>query len=188
MFNILALSILGLSGCTPSPADQEAMNYVEAIEIPLKGRLERLELYELLDAQARRHKGLHVDDVSDRSEKFYRHEEVLKPNERPTVEITVWRGKDDDQLVAAIGDVMHRGRVWATFSRGQVPELERPFREAALAAILARWPKSQVLPVLPSGGLPLARDVVMTEEGYRIQASQGQIYGLSKGSDLLASN
>jgi hypothetical protein len=126
----LVLSALLAAGCTP---DQDAARYVEAIEIPLEVATEREELADLLSGEARRHPGLHVDDVSIRYARYHEDIDLLEPNQRPTVSISVWRGEDDDELVATVGDVFHRGRVWATFLRGENPEQETPFREAAIA-------------------------------------------------------
>ncbi|WP_176273721.1 hypothetical protein [Altererythrobacter lutimaris] len=182
------LAILALMGCIPTPADQEAMRYVAAVEIPIEDTQERIELTNLLTSEAGNHDGLHVDDVSDQSADFYKDSRVLEPDQRPTVSITIWRGEDDDQQVGSVSDVMHRGRVWATFLKGPDPKLETPFREAALNRILARWPQTNKLPILPTGGLPLARDLIMTDQGYRIDRSQAETYGLAKDSELLVAN
>ena len=120
---LLVVGILPLSllACTPN---QEAAHWVEAVEIPLDVATEREELVGLLSDEARRHRGLHVDDTSLRSARYYADSEILEPDQRPTLSITVWRGEDDDQLVATVSDLFHRGRVWATFNRGENPEEE----------------------------------------------------------------
>src|SRR5690606_3632644 len=107
---------LSLLGCTPN---QEAAQWVEALEIPMDVATERDELVSMLGDEARKHSGLHVDDVSVRSARYYADSDILEPDQRPTLSVTVWRGRDDDQLVATVSDLFHRGRVWATFNRGE---------------------------------------------------------------------
>lgn len=174
-----------LLGCAP---DQDAARYVEAIEIPLDVATERHELAELLSDEARRHSGLHVDDVSTRYARYHEDIELLRPDQRPTVSISVWRGEDDDELVATVDDLSHRGRVWATFLRGKNPEQEAPFREAAIELIRERWPNSKSLPILPSGGLPNEDHFVATDEGYKLRRSEAHNYDLPPDSDLFAAN
>lgn len=180
----LAVGIFSLSllACTPN---QEAANWVEAVEIPLDVATEREELVGLLSGEAGQHSGLHVDDVSLRSERYYADSDILEPNQLPTLSITVWRGEDDDQLVATVSDLFHRGRVWATFNRGENPAQETPFREAAIELIRKRWPETKSLPIL-AGGLPHPRDLVLTGDGYQIRQSAAQSYDLPPKSDLIA--
>ncbi len=181
---LLIVGILSpsLLACTPN---QEAAHWVEAVEIPLDVATEREELVGLLSDEARRHSGLHVDDTSLRSARYYADSEILEPDQRPTLSITVWRGEDDDQLVATVSDLFHRGRVWATFNRGENPEQETLFRETALELIRKRWPETKSLPIL-AGGLPDPEDFVLTREGYKIRQSAAHDYDLPSESDLIA--
>jgi hypothetical protein len=181
----LVVSALFAAACSP---DQDAARYVEAIEIPLDVATEREELADLLSAEARRHPRLHVDDVSVRYARYHQDIDLLEPHQRPTVSISVWRGEGDDELVATVGDVFHRGRVWATFLRGEDPEQETPFREAAIELIRERWPNSKSLPILPSGGLPNEEHFVLTDEGYKLRRSEAHNYDLPPDSDLFAAN
>jgi hypothetical protein len=57
------------------------------------------------------------------------------------------------------------------FSRGAQPALATRLRERLSAAIMRRWPDARRVPVLPSGGLPLANDLRPTAEGYEIDPS-----------------
>lgn len=178
----VGIGLLLAMACT---SNQKAAHWVEAVEIPLNVATEREELVALLSREASQHSGLHVDDVSIRSERYYDDSDILKPDQRPTLSITVWRGKDDDQLVATVSDLFHRGRVWATFNRGESPELETPFREATIALIQKRWPETKTLPIL-AGGLPHPKDVVLTDAGYKIRQSAARSYDLPLSSDLIA--
>lgn len=181
----LLITCLGLSGCVPTPADQEALRYVAAVEIPVEDSEDKAALAKLLSPLARRHQGLHVDDHSGRTADYTEDTDALGPDQRLIPIITIWRGDDDDQLVGSVSDLTNRGRVWATFNKGPKPELETPFREAALALIMKRWPDANALPILPGGGLPLPGDLVMTDQGYRIDRSRAEAYDLAPDSDLL---
>lgn len=180
----LAVGIFSLTLLACSP-DQEAVGWVEAVEIPLDVATEREELVALLTAEASQHRGLHVDDVSLRSAHYHANSDILEPHQRPTLSVTVWRGKDDDQLVATVSDLFHRGRVYATFNRGEDPERETPFREAAIDLIRKRWPETKTLPIV-AGGLPNPEDMELTGGGYKIRQSAAKDYGLPPGSNLIA--
>lgn len=181
----LLLACLGLSSCIPTPADQEALQYVAAVEIPVGDSEDKTALAKLLSSLASSHQGLHVDDHSGRTVEHPGDTGALGLDQRLIPIITIWRGDDDDQLVGSVSDLTNRGRVWVTFIKGPKPEMEAPFRAAALELIMKRWPDASALPVLPSGGLPLPRDLVMTGKGYRIDRSRAQAYSLSPDSDLL---
>jgi hypothetical protein len=187
MRNIVALLLacLGLSSCVPTPADQEALQYVAAIEIPVESREDKTALAKLLSSLASSHQGLHVDDHSGRTAEQPEDTDALGLDQRLIPIMTIWRGDDDDQLVGSVSDLTNRGRVWATFNKGPKPEMEAPFREAALELIMKRWPDASAIPVLPGGGLPLPRDLIMTGQGYRIDRSRAEDYSLSPDSDLL---
>lgn len=182
----LLLACLGLSSCVPTPADQEALQYVAAIEIPVDGREDQSVLATLLTSLASSHHGLHVDNYIDRSSEHSNDKGALGLDERLIPIITIWRGDGDDQLVGSVSDLSNRGRLWATFNRGPKPEMEGPFRKAAIEMIMKRWPEANALPILPSGGLPLPRDLVMTDQGYRIVRSRADAYNLPADSGLLA--
>lgn len=179
---ISTLMALTLIACTPN---QEPMRYVEAIEIPMDVQTERHELATILAAAAKEDGGLHVDDTTVRTVRFHADSKALEPNFRPTISMAVWRGDDDNQLVASVTDTMHRGRVWATFNRGEDPDQESHFRRSAVLAVKARWPRTKTLPILPSGGLPHARDIISTPDGYRIKFSEAGSYELELSSALL---
>lgn len=186
IFFALVFAALGLTGCFPTAADQEALHYVAAIEIPAEGREDRIEIADLLTSQAKKFRGLHVDDVGEREIALCKDSEALCSDQPLNVIITIWRGDDDGQLVGSVSDLTDRRRVWATFNKGPNPEVETPFRKAALEMIMKRWPDAIALPILPGGGLPLPRDLVMTDQGYRIVRSQAEAYNLPPHSGLLA--
>jgi hypothetical protein len=100
----------------------------------------------------------------------------------------VWRGADDDELLAGVDDMGHLGRAWITFCRGEDPRLASEFRERAMRRILARWRTTRSIPVLPTGGVPLADDLRLTGEGYRVKPEAAFRYELRPSSPLIARN
>lgn len=174
---------LACSACT---VDQEPARYTEVLEIPL-GAGERSDLAEILSSAARVDEEIHVDDVSERNAEYHDDAQILDADKRPTISISIWIGEDDDELVAHVGDLGHRGRTWATFLKGKDVQLHRQFRERAVAAIRQRWPESRSIPILPSGGVGNPEDFVLVDGEYRIDRAKASTYGLPNDSNLLAS-
>jgi hypothetical protein len=77
------------------------------------------------------------------------------------------------------------GRAWVSFIQGGRADLPAQNREQVLAEIRHRWPQARSVPVLPSGGEPLAQDLRLTQHGYKIVASAGPSYGLAPSPPLL---
>lgn len=59
-------------------------------------------------------------------------------------------------------------------------------RQRILAALRERWPNLRKIPILPSGGVPLADDVVLTSRGYKVVANRASDYELGANSPLVA--
>lgn len=72
------------------------------------------------------------------------------------------------------------------FVKGQHTGLATRFRKAVISDIKARWPNAQLLPLLPSGGLPLEGDLLLTPAGYRIERAAAASYNLPLSSPLVA--
>lgn len=168
-----------------SPVDQRDSRTVAAIEVPLDGEDDR----EALVTMLRRHAhaaGFHVDDGSDRWRRFEAEANQIAPDDRLTVNVGVWSNSDDAEAEALADDRFHPGRAWVTFPRGSQPDRSRRFREPLLAEIGRRWPRARSIPILPGGTLPLADDMVMTRDGYRIAPAAAARYGLPASSPILA--
>lgn len=89
----------------------------------------------------------------------------------------VWRGSDDDEPLATIMDQAdHIGQVWIMFSKGEDPAVNRRFQDRAMHAILDRWPNTLTLPIMPSGAIPLHRDLVRTPTGYEVNPAAASKY------------
>ena len=170
-------------GC--AEPDQESVRTVAAIEIPLDTAVGRNSLVSILRRHVTPKSGLHVDDVTQRWREFEAGSNTVVPAERGTIFVGVWRGRNDNELIADVGDTGHPGRVWLTFVRGQHTAVATAFRNAVIAEIKAKWPEAKTLPVLPSGGLPLLRDLQLTSTGYRIRRAAAAVYELTPDSPLL---
>jgi len=81
--------------------------------------------------------------------------------------------------VVEVSDMTHLGRAWVSFLEGGRADLPAEKREQVLAEIRRRWPDAHSVPVLPSGGEPLAEDLRLTSDGYKIVASAAPRHGLS---------
>lgn len=173
MWRVIVL--LALVGC--APVDQTSVRTVAAIEVMITRPQERTDLVAILRQHAA-DAGLHVDDGSIQSREFERQAGMIPPHDQVTFNVGVWRGLNDDEPVAFADDRFHQGRVWVTFLRGTDPGRFSYYRNATLKAIRRRWRDAKTLPILPSGGLPHAHDMVLTKDGYRISKSAASNYRL----------
>lgn len=157
-------------GVAPQP---DSIRTVAAYEIPLPAKGERDELIRLLHRLAESD-GLHVDAATD--EELRQTAEAI-PEAKMTVHAAVWRGAGDEHSEAVIMDQAdHLGQVWIMFSKGEDPLLAKRFRDKAVKEIFARWPATLALPIMPTGAIPLRRDLVRTENGYEVAHSAAARY------------
>ena len=54
------------------------------------------------------------------------------------------------------------------------------FRERAMHEIMLRWPITLSLPIMPTGAMPLPRDLVRTPNGYVVDPSEAHKYELGR--------
>ena len=174
------LALLAAGGCSG-----KRMPYLAAIEVPVATPQGRQGLVEALRQAARVDPSLHVEDATAQWLAMQARDKTTPPGKRATLYVGVWRGAGDTAPIADAMDYLHAGRVWVTFVDGADPAVSARFRAAALAAIRARFPQAQPLPILPGGGLPLDRDLRLTPAGYRIMAGRAGAYGLAPTSPLL---
>ncbi len=172
------LAIFVVAGCVePQP---ESAKTVAAFEIPLPSESDRSEFLSVL-RQAAEVEGLHVD--SDNERELQEIAEVI-PQAEMTIHAAVWRGANDDELIASVMDQYgHLGRVWIMFSKGEDPPLAGRFREQVMRETIARWPDTLSLPIMPSGAIPLHADLVRTPSGYIVDPSAASKYELEAAED-----
>jgi hypothetical protein len=174
---------LSVCGCSRSASD----NYksVAVIEVPMRTAADQNDLIAIMRRMAAAN-GMHVDDDSQKWVEFQR---SLPPKEpvdtRATIYVGVWRGSTDDDFEASVSDMMHPGRAWVSFIQGGRADLPADKRKQVLGEIKRRWPDARSVPVLPSGSEPLAEDLRLTPDGYKILASAAPRYGLAKTSPLV---
>jgi hypothetical protein len=169
---ILAICVV-LTGC--SAAQPESARTVAAFEVPLPSEADRRQFLSVLRAAAEAD-GMHVDAAGSKEL-----EKMAKaiPQAEMTMDAGVWRGSNDDEAIAfAMDQYDHLGKVWIMFFRGKDPTLTSSFRESAMREIMLRWPGTLSLPIMPTGAIPLYRDLVLTPNGYIVNPSAARMYGL----------
>lgn len=162
-------------GCGVAP-QPESIKTVAAFEVPLQSEADREQFLSVLRAAAEV-EGMHVDAESG---KDLENEAQVSPNFRMTMKAAVWRGSNDDEAVASAMDQFdHLGQVWLMFSRGKDPAMVARFRERAMHEIMLHWPSTLSLPIMPTGSIPLRRDLIRTPTGYMVKPSEAQKYDLT---------
>lgn len=184
MRNVGTLALLALA-CGCSRPGNDTIRSVAVIEVPLRTTVDHDDLIALMRRLAAANR-MHVDDDSEKWAAFQRSLPSNEPvDTRATIYVGVWRGSDDEDFEVSVSDMMHLGRAWVTFLQDGRDDLPADKREQVLAEIRRRWPDARSVPVLPSGGEPLAEDLRLTPQGYKIAASAAPRYGLSPTSPLL---
>ena len=80
----------------------------------------------------------------------------------------------------------HEQKVWISFLEVEGFAEEANLRESLTEKLLKEWPNILELPVIRGTTLPLPRDLVLTDDGYRIRSDKAENYNLEKSSPLLA--
>lgn len=143
---------------------------VAAYEVPLPTAQDKVRFIALLTKEAER-AGFHVDAATP--------DDLAAQSQvsRITLNVTVWRGEDDEESIASAMDFEDRiGRVWLSFSLGQSPQRSARFRDALLPKIKRVWPETASLPIMPNGAIPLTDDLVRTRSGYVVKSSAAVKY------------
>jgi hypothetical protein len=154
----------------------ESMKTAAAFEVPLPSEADRSQFLSVLRAAAKA-EGMHVDAASSQELK---QQAEASPALEMTMNAAVWRGSNDGEAVASAMDQHdHLGQVWIMFSRGKDPTLTSRFRESAMREIVLRWPGTLSLPIMPTGAIPLHRDLIQTPNGYIVNPSEAHKYRLN---------
>ena len=118
--------------------------------------------------------GMHVDAAS-----IEELERVASPTFKMTVRASVWRETRDDELIASAMDQPdHLGQIWISFQKGEDPALNDRFRKHAMREIMRKWRGTLSLPIMPTGAIPLHRDLVRTPDGYVVNPNEAHEYEL----------
>lgn len=173
---LVMLMALGACGVAHQP---ESNQTVAAFEVPLPTPEERSEFLALVRQEAEA-EGLHLDSASA-AELEWTADAI--PIAAMTIRAGVWRGANDDQLEASIMDQHdHLGQVWIMFSKGEDPALALRFRERLMQKVFERWPDTLSLPIMPTGAIPLHKDLRRTPQGYAVDPAAAPRYGLKASS------
>lgn len=184
MRRLLTVALLALTASCGRSAN-DSYKSVAVIEVPIRTPADHNDLIAIMRRMAAAN-GMHVDD---NSQKWVELQRSLPPKQpvdtRATIYVGIWRGSTDEDFEASVSDIMHLGRAWVSFIQGGRGDLPAQNREQVLTEIRHRWPEARSVPVLPSGGEPLAEDLRVTPQGYKIVASAGPRYGIQPSSPLL---
>ena len=154
----------------------ESMKTVAAFEVPLPSEADRDQFLSVLRAAADA-EGMHVDATSKGD---LEQGAKVSPNFQMTMNAAIWRGSNDDEAVASAMDQFdHLGQVWLMFSRGEDPVMAARFRERTMHEIMLHWPSTLSLPIMPTGAIPLRRDLIRTPTGYIVKPSEANKYDLT---------
>jgi hypothetical protein len=172
----LVISVL-IAGCGVATQPESAKT-VAAFEVPLPSESDRNQFLSILRAAAGA-EGMHVDVESAQD---LAQEAKVSPAFAKTMNAGVWRGANDEEAVASAMDQPdHLGQIWIMFSRGKDPQLSTRFRESAMRQIVLRWSDTLSLPIMPTGAIPLHRDLIRTPNGYIVNPSEAHKYALRDG-------
>ena len=173
-----------LAGCGVATQPESAKTVV-AFEVPLPSEVERNKFLSVL-REAAESESMHVDVESTQD---LAQETKISPAFAKTMNAVVWRGANDDEAVASAMDQPdHLGLVWIMFSRGKDPQLTTRFRERAMRQIMLRWPDTVSLPIMPTGAIPLHRDLIWTPNGYVVSPTEAHKYELKGGEKTAVMN
>jgi hypothetical protein len=163
-----------IAGCGVA-AQPESSKTAAAFEVPLRLQADRDQFLAVLRAAAEP-EGMHVDSESAQD---IAQETKVSPAFAKTMNVAVWRGANDDEAVASAMDLPDNlGKIWLSFSKGKDPQLTARFRDNAMRQIMLRWPDTLSLPIMPTGAIPLPRDLIRTPTGYIVNPSESHKYEL----------
>jgi hypothetical protein len=171
---LMPVPLIGISACGAAPQPESAKT-VAAFEVPLPSQADRDQFLAVL-RNAAANEGMHVDAVS--TEDLKQQAKVSAAFEM-TMNATVWKDANDDEPIASAMDQPgHLGQVWIFFSKGEDVMLNSRLREAVMREIMRNWPETLSLPIMPTGAIPLHRDLIRTPEGYVVNPAEAHRYEL----------
>src|SRR3954452_14615906 len=178
MGRIAVVILLACSACGVAPQPKSART-VAAYEVPVFTKSDRDALIALLRQYAKP-EGFHVDADTDEENK------QLSEVSPMSINATVWRGKNDDEPIASVMDGPdHIGLALLTFAKSDEPEQTARFRDSVMKQIVLRWPKTEAMPIMPTGATPLHDDLVLTKDGYRVKREAASKYELPASSPVI---
>jgi len=171
-WTLTVIVLVWTSGCGVAP-QPESIQTTAAFEVPLPSQTERERFLSVLREVAEDH-AMHVD--AETQEELKRRTNV-SPEFTKTMSAAVWKGSSDDEPIASVMDGPdHLGQVWVSFSKGKDPALNSKFRDALMHEVVRNWPDTLSLPIMPTGAIPLPRDLLRTPEGYVVNPTEAHRY------------
>lgn len=168
---LIALTLMALCSACAAANQPESARTVAAFEVPLPTPADKQAFLTIVREEAER-VGYHLDAATP--DELRRLSEVSPI----TMNAAVWRGDDEESVASAMDLPDSLGFVWFSFSKGTQPERVAAFRDRAMRRVSARWPRTTRLPIMPTGAIPLRRDLVKTSSGYEVDPRQKAKYQL----------
>jgi len=164
----LLVVIVGV-GWALRPVEQpQSIKTVAAYSVPLASEKDRDNFLAVLRTVAKQ-QGMHVDAAT-------RQELEAMSNTPMTIHAGVWRGENDEEMLASVMDLDHLGQAWIMFSKGENPQINSLFRERVMREIVRRWPDTLSLPIMPTGAIPNPGDMIRTPHGYILNPAAASKY------------
>ncbi len=168
----LAMAAL-ITGCRIAPSQSDRTKIVAAFEVPLSSEADRDQFLYVLRTAAEAER-MRVD--ADSSQELESMAKAM-PQTAMTMHAAVWReSTHDDSVALAMDQHDHLGEVWIMFFKSEDPKLADKFRMRAMRVIMSRWPGTLSLPIMPTGSIPLHRDLVRTPKGYIVDPAAARKY------------
>ena len=171
----LVLTLMAVCSSCASAKQPESARTVAAFEVPLPTPTDKLAFLTIVREEAAR-VGYHLDAATTDQRR------QLSEVSPITMNAAVWRGNDDEAVASAMDGADHLGSVWFTFSNGTEPERVAAFRVKVMRRVSARWTQTMRLPIMPTGAIPLRRDLVRTSSGYEVDPREKAKYQLDSVS------
>jgi hypothetical protein len=67
--------------------------------------------------------------------------------------------------------------------RGTNPALSSRFREDTMREVMRKWPETLALPIMPTGAIPLPRDLVRTPKGYVVSPTEAHKHEVHRADE-----
>ena len=157
----IALALVAICSSCAAAKQPDSARTVAAFEIPLPAPADKQAFLAIVREEASR-VGYHLDAATP--EQLRQLSEVSPV----TMNAAVWRGNDEESVASAMDGPDHLGFVWFGFSKGTQPERVASFRDRVMRRVSASWSQTTRLPIMPTGAIPLRRDLVRTPSGYEV--------------------
>ncbi|WP_265528808.1 hypothetical protein [Sphingomicrobium marinum] len=166
---MIPLAAIALTACD-IVEQPESAETVAAYEVYVPSADDKARLHTIFENTAQNH-GFHLDAASSTDL------DVMSQVSRISFNASIWRGENDDEIMMSAMDFEDRlGRVWMSFPKGEDPSRSTRFRNDLMKNVKSEFPETLSLPIMPTGAIPLTRDLIRTEDGYIVDPAEAHRY------------